>query len=92
MLDTFLFVIRCICSTMFDIAALCMLTRAILMWLDPMEDWKITVFLEMITEPLVYPMRRLCERMHWFEDSPLDFPFTLTSILIMFLSMLIPML
>ena len=36
----------------------------------------------MLTEPVILPIRKLCQRMRWFEGSPLDFPFLLTMILL----------
>ena len=61
------------------------LLRVIFSFLDPMQEMSITRFLYVMTEPLILPIRRLCERMNWFVDSPLDVPFFLTALIMMLL-------
>lgn len=68
---------------------LAMMARAILSWF-PMESNKITHFLDVVTEPVVYPVRKLFEKMNWFQNIPLDMSFMATfmilSILLLFLA------
>ena len=59
-----------------------MFVRAILSWFDPTEEWKISRFLYVVTEPIILPVRRLCAKFHWFEGVPLDIPFLITLLLI----------
>ena len=66
-----------------------LLVRAILSWIDPEREMRFSVFLHMITEPVIHPIRVLCYKMNWFQQTPLDFPFLLTVILIMLLQMLV---
>ena len=67
---------------------LAMTLRAILSWF-PIEPNKLTIFLNVITEPIVYPVRKLFEKMNWFQNIPLDMSFMATyliiSILLLFL-------
>lgn len=65
-----------------DALQLCMLVRAILSWIDPMQEWKITNFLHFVTEPIIMPIRALFARMHWFEGFPLDVSFLVTWLLL----------
>lgn len=65
-----------------SVIELAMFVRAILSWFDLMREWGISAFLVMVTEPIILPIRRLCERMRWFEGFPLDIPFLLTFILL----------
>ena len=65
------------------------LLRVIFSVLDPMQEMSITRFLYVMTEPLILPVRRLCERMHWFEGVPIDIPFMLTWLLLMIVQMLL---
>lgn len=65
-----------------DVLQLCMLVRAILSWIDPMQEWKITNFLHFVTEPIIMPIRALFARMHWFEGFPLDVSFLVTWLLL----------
>lgn len=66
-----------------------MLVRAILSWIDPEREMRFSVFVYMVTEPIIQPIRKLCYKMNWFQQTPLDFPFLLTIILIMLLQMLV---
>ena len=58
-----------------------MLARAILSWF-PMEPNRFTDFLYGITEPFIYPVRALFERMGWFRNLPIDISFMVTYLLI----------
>lgn len=88
----FLTILQNIVIFLIDAVVAAMLIRAILSWVDPDEEWKITFFLYCITEPLVQPVRNLCEKKHWFERSPLDVPFYLTEVILIFLQSLVYML
>ncbi|MBQ9086121.1 MAG: YggT family protein [Clostridia bacterium] len=60
---------------------LAMLLRAIFSWF-PMDPNKFTDLLYAITEPFIYPIRRLFQKMNWFQNVPLDIPFLVTYLLI----------
>ncbi|MBE6588695.1 MAG: YggT family protein [Ruminococcaceae bacterium] len=68
---------------------LAMLARAILSWFDQTGEGGFSVFLYTVTEPVIYPVRKLCERMHWFEGIPIDIPFTLTWLILMVIQILL---
>ncbi len=70
-----------------SVLSLAMMLRALLSFLDPMRDMKLSVILITITEPVIYPIRALCERFHWFEGIPIDVPFSITFFLLMFLEL-----
>ncbi len=60
---------------------LAMTARAILSWF-PIEPNKFITFLNIVTEPIVYPVRKLFEKMNWFQGIPLDMSFMTTYLLI----------
>ena len=68
---------------------LAMTARAILSWF-PIEPNKFITFLNVVTEPIVYPVRKLFEKMNWFQGIPLDMSFMTTymiiSIVLLFLA------
>ena len=66
-----------------------MMARAILSWF-PIEPNKLTQLLDAITEPLIYPIRKLFEKMNWFQDIPLDMSFMATYLILVILIMLLP--
>ena len=57
------------------ILQVCMLLRAILSWFPIRDDNPILLFVCMVTEPIVAPVRALFDHFGWFQDTPLDFSF-----------------
>ena len=76
-------------SVLISALEVAMLVRAILSWFDPMQEGRLSVFLLTVTEPVILPIRALCNKMHWFEGFPLDIPFLITALLLSFLQTLI---
>lgn len=66
----------------------CMLIRAIFSFL-PMEENAFTAILIFITEPVILPVRRICERFGIGDGLPIDIPFFITAILLIFISAII---
>ena len=62
-----------------------MTLRAILSWFI-MGGNKLTDFLYAITEPFVYPVRALFQKMNWLQGTPIDFSFLITYLLISFIT------
>ncbi len=69
-------------SAILTVAEVGLFLRAILSWFDPMEESRIASFLYLVTEPLIYPIRRLFEAKRWMEGSPIDVPFLITVLVI----------
>ena len=44
-----------------------------------------TDWLYSITEPAIYPARKLCERFGWFENLPIDVPFYISMLTVVIL-------
>lgn len=66
-----------------------MLGRAILSWF-PMASGKISDFLYSVTEPFIYPVRMLFEKMNWFSGLPIDISFLVTYMLITVVLIFLP--
>lgn len=81
-MDYVIYVLANMIIILIDILQFAMLARAILSWIDPMQEWRISSFLRALTEPVIMPVRLLCEKMHWFEGMPIDIPFLITMILL----------
>ena len=60
---------------------LAMLVRAIMSWF-PGDSNKFENFLYAITEPLIFPVRKLFERFNWFQGLPIDVSFFVTYLLL----------
>jgi YggT family protein len=56
--------------------------RAILSWFPISEDNPFVLFVTMLTEPIVAPIRALFERMDWFQNIPIDVSFFVAYLLL----------
>ena len=59
-----------------------MMIRAILSWFTD-GSGKLAQFIYVLTEPMIMPIRKLCAKMNWFQNSPIDFSFTFAFLAIM---------
>ncbi len=64
-----------------------MLVRAILSWF-PIEN-RLVDIVYAVTEPFIYPFRRLFEKLNWFQGFPLDVAFLASYIAINVVSILL---
>ena len=64
-----------------------MLLRAILSWF-PIDN-RFVDFLHNVTEPFIYPIRRLFERLGWFQGIPIDISFMVSYLLLSLVTMLL---
>lgn len=68
-------------TAIFEILDLAMLLRALLSWIAGPESL-VMDFLFAITEPLITPVRMVCDRFGWFESIPIDMPFIISIFLL----------
>ncbi len=83
-----LYLIQQTAITLIGFLEIAMFARAILSWFDQTGESRISAFLFTITEPIIFPIRALCEKMHWFEGIPIDIPFMLTYLVLILLQAL----
>lgn len=67
-----------------DILSVAMFVRAILSWFTMGEQTRIGAFLYVVTEPVIMPIRALCNRFGLFQGVPLDMPFLITMVMLSF--------
>jgi uncharacterized protein YggT (Ycf19 family) len=75
-------IVRCV-LIFIDVVSIAMLGRAVLSWFTMGEQTRIGAFLYVVTEPIILPVRGLCNRFGWFQGLPMDMPFLITSMLMM---------
>lgn len=63
--------------------------RVILSWFYQGEETRVTFFLYAVTEPVIQPIRKLCYKMNWFQQTPIDMPLLFTVLLLSFLETVI---
>ena len=67
-----------------DVLSIAMFVRAILSWFTMGEQTKLGTFMYVVTEPVIMPIRALCNRFGWFQGIPLDMPFLITMVILSF--------
>lgn len=73
----------------FEFISIALFLRAILSWFMQDGENVMMTFLAYVTEPLILPMRRLCDRFGWFQGVPIDMPFLLTALAVSMLSVVL---
>ena len=81
-MDLFVRLIIGIAQAILFTLEIAMLIRAILSWFPIGEDNPIVLFVTMLTEPIVAPVRALFERMNWFQNIPIDISFFVAYLLL----------
>lgn len=91
-MNTAIYLIRHTAGTLVTIVEIAMFARAILSWFDRTGEGVLTNLFRVITEPVILPIRALCEKMNWFQNIPIDVPFLLTWLVLMVLKTLLEVL
>ncbi|MBQ2758038.1 MAG: YggT family protein [Clostridia bacterium] len=76
-------------SALLTFLKLCFFVRAVLSFLPVDEQNPITRFTALVTEPVIVPVRALCDRFGWFQNSVLDVPFFIAFLVISAISMFV---
>ena len=89
-MENFLYIIAKTVSVILSVVSYAMLARMILPWfVDPMES-RLYAIVNIVTEPFVAPVRAVMFMLNIGQDSPIDWSFTITYILIWLLQSLLP--
>ena len=88
-MDLFLRIVAVTVEALLFTLETCMLVRAILSWLPIKEDNPFLLFVTMVTEPIVAPIRRLFEKMGWFQGIPIDVSFFVAYLLLTVVSAIV---
>ena len=86
-MDIFVYVLQQTVMTFLMFLQFAMLARAILSWF-PMEN-RLVDIVYAVTEPFIYPFRRLFEKLNWFQGFPLDMAFLASYLAINLLTVLL---
>ena len=88
-MEIFFLVFRSTVSAFLTALELAMTIRAVMSWFVMEEDSKFLTFLIGLTEPVVFPVRALCDRFGWFRDIPLDIPYFIAFMLLSLLNLIV---
>ena len=70
-MEVVLYLLKQFVLVLVEVLDLAMLIRAVLSWIDPMEEGGFSAFMVMITEPIILPFRKLC--LEKYNNMGLDF-------------------
>ena len=76
-----IYVLSSFLSLLIYVLLAAMLVRAVTGWFIQ-EETAFTNFLYIVTEPIIMPVRALCDSLGWFQGIPIDMPFFITTILL----------
>ena len=88
-MDIAIFILKRFVLVLLDVLMFAMLARAVISLFDRDEPGAVRSVLLFITEPFILPIRRLCERMRWFEGFPIDMPYMITAFILVLLQSLL---
>ncbi|MBQ8141428.1 MAG: YggT family protein [Clostridia bacterium] len=88
-MEIFFEIIKNVIVVLLSAVQLAMLVRAVLSWFV-MDENKIVNFLYAVTEPFIVPVRLLFEKLNWFQNSPIDFSFMITYLIISIIIIILP--
>ncbi len=80
---------KCI-SLLLSAVSFCMLARMILSFFPSMQESRAALFVTLVTEPFIIPVRALLYKLNVAQDSPIDWAFSLTYILIYIVQLFLP--
>ncbi len=67
-----------------------LMIRAVLSWLPFDDSSPFVNFIIVITEPFVFPVRQLLEKINFFSDLPIDLSLFVAYLLLIFVRVLLP--
>ena len=87
---TFLQIISSFVSVLIDAVMVCMLLRMITSLFFQNENGKFGMFLTCVTEPFIIPVRFILAKFNVLQNSPIDWSFTISYFILMFVDMMLP--
>lgn len=89
-METVFYVIAAVIAITLDVVSFAFLLRAIMPLFCDVETNKIYLFVCLVTEPFIIPIRALLVKFNWLQGTPFDWSFTITYLLIAFIRILLP--
>lgn len=84
-----LYVVKGLFGFLLSVLELFLLARALLSWLPFEEDHPLVVFIDVVTEPFIAPVRMLLERFNLFQGFPIDMAHFITLFLVSIVSVIL---
>lgn len=89
-MDTGVYILVRFVTIFLDVILFALLIRAVLSWFTMGNGQSLLgSFLFVVTEPFILPVRALCRRFGWFQGSPLDLSFLITTMILSITSVIL---
>ena len=79
-----------IVAVIIDAVTMCMILRMIFSLFMPDESGKFATFLAFVTEPFIIPVRFILSKLNLLQDSPIDWSFTISYLLLVMIRFMLP--
>ncbi len=79
------YIVSTVASLLISFLQLMMFVRAVMSWFPVDDENVILRFAYAVTEPFIYPVRMLIDRIPALSEMPIDISFSITFLLLMFL-------
>ncbi len=89
-MNTLLILFARIIGITLDAVTFAMFIRMLMPLFTETEGSRVYAFVTLISEPFIVPVRFLMVKFNWLQDSPIDWSFTLSYMIIVFVRMLLP--
>ena len=89
-MEAVLYVIAAVVAITLDVTSFAFLLRALMPLFCDVETNKIYLFVCLVTEPFIIPVRTILVKFNWLQGTPFDWSFTITYLLIAFVRMMLP--
>ena len=89
-METLLHFVASLIAAVLDIVSLTMVIRMLVSLFNRGEDGPISIFLACVTEPFIAPVRFLLAKFNLMQNSPIDWSFTVSYLIIMLLRLFLP--
>ena len=86
-MTSFFYIVFTVASLLIRFLQLMMLVRAIMSWFPVDDDNVILRFAYAVTEPFIYPVRLLLDRIPALREMPIDISFSVTFLLLFLLQL-----
>ena len=90
-MPTVVYFIVLLARTVVTVLLVAMFVRAVLSWFIDDEDSRLVRFLNLVTEPVIMPVKSLFERLGWFQNLPIDISFYVSYLLLALLQLMLEM-
>ncbi|MBQ4327860.1 MAG: YggT family protein [Clostridia bacterium] len=81
-MEEFVYVFTSLVNCFLQALQFCMLIRAVLSWFPLDDSNKFLIFIESVTEPVIFPIRAIFDRIPFLANFPIDLSFLVAYILL----------